>query len=422
VVYPRQRLYDVNHVGFARAVLAGKLNSPRSGGDETDVEARFKKAFFAYTGIDHVVPLSRGRLAVYLSVKHTVTPIRRKVIMSPFTIFDVVNMVRLGGGVPEFIDTNPGTVHVSCSSLEQAIDKDTAAVIVTHYHSTNREIEAIAQLCRTRRVALIEDCAISLGGRMDGKHVGSFGDFAIFSFGLFKFVSTYLGGALVVRDPDTRAAVEGKLAAWPRMQTRDLAPHAVTGVKLSVLTNPVMFDHFTFPLFRLGYLQNLEFIKKNAQNDPNPFLRHEFPNQFRRRPCLFQLREFTRQLPLVEADRRRRLENAIHYYRNFSGTNIDGLPEEPNQNTDCYLNFPVLLKVDRTAFVRQMMKAGFDLSIYYYRNCAEIEAFVEYEKKLPNVSNLVRRIVFFPVYPQVDSDYIDQLTKKSCGLLTSLEH
>jgi len=422
VVHSRQRLYDVNHLGFARAVLAGTLNSARKAGDEAAIEAGFKKAFSAYTGVDHIVPLSRGRLAVYLSVKHTVTPSRRKVVMSPLTIFDVVNMVRVGGGVPEFIDTEPGTVHLSCRSLEQAIDKHTAAIVVTHYHSTNREIEAIAQLCRTRGVALIEDCAISLGGRMAGKHVGSFGDFALFSFGLFKFVSTYLGGGLVVRDPDTRATIEVELAGWPRMKLRDLARYAVKGLELSVLTNPVVFDHLTFPLFRFAYLRNLECIKKKAQNDPDPFLRYEFPNRFRRRPCLFQLQEFTRQIPLVEVDRRRRLENAIHYYRNFSSYNIGGLPEQPNQNTDCYLNFPIVVKGDRDVFVREMMKAGFDLSIYYYRNCAEIEPFAQYWKELPNVSNFVRRMVFFPVYPRVDSDYIDRLTKTSSDLLTSIEH
>jgi perosamine synthetase len=378
----------------------------------------FKKAFFDYTGIDHVVPLSRGRLAAYFGVKHAVMPSRRKVIMSPFTIFDLVNMVRVAGGVPEFIDTELGGVHLTRHSIEQAIDENTAAIIVTHYHSTNREIEAIAELCRARGVTLIEDCAISLGARMGGKHVGCFGDFALFSFGLFKFVSVYFGGGLVVREPETRAAIEAELAGWLRMQARDLAPYALKGLKLSLLTTPILFDHVTYPLFRFGYLKNIQLIKKNAQNDPNPFLRDVFPDEFKRRPSLFQLREFTRQIPLVEADRRQRLENAARYYRNFSKTNIGGLPEQPNSDTDCYLNFPILLGGSREHFVREMMKSGFDLAIYYYRNCAEIEAFAQYQKDLSNISNFVKNTVCFPVYPGVDPDYIDRLTKRASELLS----
>jgi perosamine synthetase len=418
MVYPRQRLYDVNHAGFAKAILSGSLNDAGADGDDAAVEAGLRRAFFDYTGIDDLVPLSRGRLAGYFGVKHSITPLRRKVIMSPFTIFDLVNMVRVAGGAPEFIDTESGGVHVSCRALEQAIDEDTAAVIVTHYHSTNREIQEISQLCRARGVKLIEDCAISLGARVDGAHVGSFGDFALFSFGLFKFVSTYFGGGLAVRSPETRGAIEAELADWPRMTSRDLAPYAIKGLKLSILTSRILFDHFTFPLFRFGYLRNVGFIKKSAQNDPEPFRRDVLPSGFQRRPSLFQLREFARQIPLVEEARRLRLENAARYYSNFSKTNVGGLPERPDPDTDCYLNFPILLNGDRERFVREMMKSGFDLSVYYYRNCAKDEAFSQFGGDFPNISKFVENMVFFPTYPGIDHDYIDGLTRKASDLLT----
>ena len=53
----------------------------------------------------------------------------------------------------------------------------------------------------TNNIALIEDCAISLGSKVSGSHVGSFGDASFFSFGLFKFVSVYFGGCLVLNAP-----------------------------------------------------------------------------------------------------------------------------------------------------------------------------------------------------------------------------
>jgi len=332
--------------------------------------------------------------------------------MSAFTIFDVVYMVLAAGGEPHFIDTEPASVHLSWPSIAEAIDQRTAAVIVTHYHSTNREIRAIAEVCRAHEVKLIEDCAISLGARVDGQHVGTFGDFALFSFGLFKFVSTYFGGGMAVRDSDVRAAVEAELATWPHMSAWDLAPYALKGLKLSALTNRPVFQLLTFPLFRFGHLRNIEFFKKNAQNDPDPFLRDALPFDFMRRVSLFQLREFSRQIPRVEDDRRKRLLNACHYYRNLVKTNIGGLPEKPDPLMDCYLNFPIVLDGNREWFVAEMMKAGFDLSVYYYRNCAELSTFREYYKHLPNVSQLVASMVFFPVYPGIAPSYIDRLTER----------
>jgi perosamine synthetase len=416
-VFPRQRLYDVNHTGFIKALFGGTVNTCGSDGDEKALEHAVKQAFAELTGIHNFVPLSRGRLAGYFGVKHSVTSERRKVIMSPFTIFDLVNMVRVAGGEPYFIDSKAGCVHLSCQSIEDAIDDQTAAVIVTHYHSTNREIFQIAELCRQKGVALIEDCAISIGAKINGQHVGSFGDFALFSFGLFKFVSTYYGGGMVIREPSIREAVEKQLATWPRMISKDLMPYALKGAKLSFLTSRTLFNNFTFPLFRLGYLNNIEFIKKNAQNDPDPFLREILPGEYMVRPSLFQLREFERQIPLVKDVRDKRLANALLYYENFTKAGIGGLPARPDFDVDCYLNFPILLTKDRDWFVREMMRSGFDLAIYYYRNCAEIDAFVEYHKSLPNIKLFVNNMVFFPTYPSVERDYIDRLTKRAVELL-----
>jgi dTDP-4-amino-4,6-dideoxygalactose transaminase len=131
MVFSRQRLYDVNHAGFAKAVLRGTINAPGADGDAAALEAHVEQVFREYTGIDDLVPLSRGRLAVYFGVKHSVTPGRHKIIMSPFTIFDLVNMVRLAGGEPFFVDSEPGGVHISVREIEKAIDSETAAVIIT---------------------------------------------------------------------------------------------------------------------------------------------------------------------------------------------------------------------------------------------------------------------------------------------------
>lgn len=415
MVYPRQRLYDVNHGAFLKSLVTGTINAPARA--EDGLEQRLREDFLDYTGISDLIPLSRGRLAVYFAARYSVTSERKKILMSPFTIFDLVNMVRVAGGEPFFLDSVNGSPHCSAATIAEAIDDSTAAVIVTHYHSTNREIAKIAEICRERGIKLIEDCAISLGARVDGRHVGSFGDFALFSFGLFKFISTYFGGGLAVSSAQTRSAIHSQLRAWPRMTAGDLYPYFAKGIKLTALTRPAVFNGFTFPVFRFGYLRNIDFIKRNAQNDPDPILRDVLPDQFKRRPSLFQLREFIRQLPLVEKDRVNRLANASRYWQRLVDGGVGGLPEKPDPEIDCYLNFPVVLGVDRDAFVSEMMRSGYDLAIYYYRNCAEIDAFREYHRDLPNIGDFVSRIVFFPTYPGVDPGYIDALSARAAELI-----
>lgn len=144
------------------------------------------------------------------------------------------------------------------------------------------------------------------------------------------------------------------------------------------------------------------------------------PENYKRRPSLFQLREFARQIPHVEADRLKRLENAGRYYQNLRKTNLGGLPEEPDPTMDCYLNFPIFLNCNRERFVREMMKSGFDVATYYYRNCAELDTFMEYKRSLPNISRFVGNMIFCPVYPSIDPVYIDRLTKRTAELTSYL--
>lgn len=415
MTYSRQRLYDTNNIGFIKSYLSGQINQDENTAKEW--ENSLHAEFQSYTGIPDLIPLSRGRLAVYFAVKYTVSKKKNKVLMSPFTIFDLVNMIRVAGGEPEFIDSDCGTVHLSPEALEDEIDDTTAAVIVTHYHSSNRHIKKIAELCKKYDVKLIEDCAISLGSRVDGQHVGTFGDFALFSFGLFKFVSTYFGGGLVVKSDEIRSEIISELYSWPRMEGGDMYPYFFKGISLTILTHPTVFNIFTFPLFRFGYLHDIKFIKEKAQNDPSPLLRDSLPTEFMRRPSLFQLKEFTRQIPLVEADRQKRLANAERYYDKLFAMGIPGLPEKPGPIADCFLNYPIQLEKDRNHFVVEMMRSGFDLAIYYYRNCADIEEFKCYYKELPNISHFVSNMVIFPVYPGISSAYIDDLTTRAGELL-----
>ena len=64
------------------------------------LEEYLKKIF----NTQHIICLNRGRLGAYLAVKAAIKNKKNKIIMSPFTIFDLVNMVLCAGGIPVFSD------------------------------------------------------------------------------------------------------------------------------------------------------------------------------------------------------------------------------------------------------------------------------------------------------------------------------
>lgn len=76
------------------------------------------------------------------------------------------------------------------------LSADGADILFTiHYAGWPQPIKALRQLCDDSGMVLVEDCALSLFSEVDGRSVGSFGDYAVFC--LYKTLPTIDGGMLV---------------------------------------------------------------------------------------------------------------------------------------------------------------------------------------------------------------------------------
>src|SRR5436190_441551 len=66
---------------------------------------------------------------------------------------------------------------------------------VIHYAGWPQPIEILVDLCRSRRMLLVEDCALSLLSESNGRPLGSFGDWSVFC--LYKTLPLPNGALLV---------------------------------------------------------------------------------------------------------------------------------------------------------------------------------------------------------------------------------
>jgi len=84
------------------------------------------------------------------------------------------------------------------------LDKPEETVfLLTHIGGwVNPDMERIAELCREHGVALVEDCAHSLGSTLNAQHTGLFGDAGVYSLYATKAVPVGEGGLIVTRDSE----------------------------------------------------------------------------------------------------------------------------------------------------------------------------------------------------------------------------
>src|SRR5687768_5546368 len=73
---------------------------------------RMERALRERLGVPYVLPVNQCRIGIHLAIKAAMKEGRRKVIMSPFTIYDVVNMVLCAGATPVFADIQPGSCTI----------------------------------------------------------------------------------------------------------------------------------------------------------------------------------------------------------------------------------------------------------------------------------------------------------------------
>ncbi|MEN6405078.1 MAG: lipopolysaccharide biosynthesis protein RfbH [Thermoguttaceae bacterium] len=126
-----------------------------------------------------------------------------------------VNPILQNGAVPVFVDVDLGTYVPSVAAVAEAIGPKTKAVAIAHAMGVPFDAAAMADLCRQRGLWLIEDCCDALGTRLDGRHVGTFGDLATCSFYPAHHITTGEGGA-VVTDDRRLARIATSMRDWGR--------------------------------------------------------------------------------------------------------------------------------------------------------------------------------------------------------------
>jgi len=124
-----------------------------------------------------------------------------EVIMPSFTFVSTANAFVLRGARIRFVDIRSDTLNMDESLLAAAINERTRAIVPVHYGGVACEMDVIMDLARDRGVMVIEDAAHAVDATWKGRHLGTVGQMASFSFHETKNYICGEGGALLVNDP-----------------------------------------------------------------------------------------------------------------------------------------------------------------------------------------------------------------------------
>ncbi|RYG99359.1 MAG: lipopolysaccharide biosynthesis protein RfbH [Alphaproteobacteria bacterium] len=119
-----------------------------------------------------------------------------------------VNPAMMWGMTPVFVDVDIPTYNIIPELVEEAITEKTRVIMVAHTLGNPFDAERLAEIAEKHNLWLIEDCCDALGGTLNGKKVGTFGDAGTLSFYPAHHITMGEGGAVFTSNPKLRRAVE----------------------------------------------------------------------------------------------------------------------------------------------------------------------------------------------------------------------
>jgi perosamine synthetase len=390
---PRFRLYtrSNSYLSMLQDLLADRVNR---GGDVEAFEEKLRLRF----GVSHAVCTSMARVGIYLAFRATIEP-GRKVILSPYTIADVVNMLLAAGGVPVFADIERRTCNLDPAGVEKLIDSETAAVLVTHLHGLAAPAARLRKICDTRGIVLVEDAAQAFGARENGVPVGAIGHAGIVSFGMYKNINAWYGGAVLTNDSTIAQKVQGIRAGWGYQSPAILLKRMAKGLASDIATFPPLFKLLTYRIFRYGFLNDIEWINRRVQTELDVRRRDSIPAHYLARMTPFQARLALPQLDRIDRETDARIERARAYHAALDGTGGLLLPPPPRDRSHIYTYYPVQCE-DRQGLLRWLMQNNRDAAAQHLKNCADLPGFSAFYRDCPNARETAAQVVLLPTYPR----------------------
>jgi dTDP-4-amino-4,6-dideoxygalactose transaminase len=183
----------------------------------------FEENFGKQFDLPNVLAMSSGTAALHAALTLAGVQPGDEVISTPMTAEPTNTSILYCGAKVVWADIDPLSGNIDPESIRKSITAKTKAIVVVHYAGYPVRLAEVRRIADEFDIPLIEDCAHALGATYDGRHVGTVGDFGIFSFQAIKHMTTVDGGVLTIADPKLTTVAKkfrwfGMLKGVPRTE------------------------------------------------------------------------------------------------------------------------------------------------------------------------------------------------------------
>ncbi len=204
--FTQQEPLPAQAIEAAVAVLgSGRLHrynlAPNEAGEVAELEAEYRD----WQGADYCLAVTSGGQALQIAMRAVGVKAGDAVLTNSFTLAPVPGAIAAVGGRPILVEIDE-TLRLDLADLQCKIDSSKARfLLLSHMRGHLCDMDRLMQICDAAGVAVIEDCAHTMGAKWRGIRSGNFGKAACFSTQTYKHLNSGEGGFLTTNDAELAA-------------------------------------------------------------------------------------------------------------------------------------------------------------------------------------------------------------------------
>ncbi len=380
--------------------------------NDNNIHEKLKQEILKLTEVDDkkIILLGRARSAIYLATKNSINQKKNKIVlMSPFTIPEVIELVMHAGGIPYFIDFYKDSTFFDLDYIKESIKLNPSAIIITHYNLNQKYYSEIYKLCQNNNIDLIEDSAISFAGKVDNIKINSLSDYSLYSFSSFKLINFFYGGALSINSKNVEN-INNLMQDWDYLKPFNYKNQIYRTILYSTLTNKLFYN-----LFTINYLK----FKGKLKYEDSNLIDNKLKNQknlvdksyFSLLPS-YGASELYRKIGDYPKEKQSRQKISKQYFDGLKDI-TSGTSHNIKNLIDTSDNFSYMIMCrdnkHKINLKKILLNKNINVGSQMYPNCSLMNKYSSFKGKTTNVSNLCEKILLLPTHSKLTDDYVNNL-------------
>ena len=167
---------------------------------------QLEKELAEYLKVPHISLFTNGTLPLITALQ--ALRITGEVITTPYSFVATTHSLWWNGIKPVFVDVDPSNCGLDPNKIEAAITPKTTAIMPVHCYGKPCDTKAIQKIADKYGLKVIYDAAHAFGVEVDGESILNAGDMSTLSFHATKVYNTIEGGAMVMKDEQTKKRID----------------------------------------------------------------------------------------------------------------------------------------------------------------------------------------------------------------------